>query len=370
MFEISVNGQIFRNWKKATVSRTIDENSGKFQFTSSNVIPADYPVRAGDSVQVLLNGQPKLTGFCDTLESAVDAGTDTITVAGRDNTSDLIDSSMPDAVKSIAGPLSLRDLCAKVISALGANIGVINLVSDIVDFSETESFGADAGKKCMTFLTDFARKRQVYLTPDGNGNLEIFRPVEIIVPGLIINKRDNPDNNVLSSSVRFDHSTRFNTYSTRSQDNFGADPDADYESGVDRKGGAVDEQVRSSRFLEIQPEESMDDGETKDRAVEELNIRRGRSTAYTATVAGLERAPGVLWDIGQLTKICDEFSGMEGIFLTRSVTYSTDGATGTVAKLVFASPETYNVRLPGQGDIRRAIQGPTFQTIEHAEEFV
>ena len=68
MFEISVNGQIFSNWTDAIVTRTIDENSGKFQFSSSNVIPANYPVRAGDAVQILINGQSKLTGFCDTLE--------------------------------------------------------------------------------------------------------------------------------------------------------------------------------------------------------------------------------------------------------------------------------------------------------------
>jgi len=361
MFEISVNGQIFTNFKTAQLTRTIDENSGKFQFSSSNVIPANYPVRAGDSVQILINGQPKLTGFCDTLESSVNQGTDTITVAGRDNTCDLIDSSMPDSVKSIQGPLSLRDLCVKVISALGANIGVINLVSDIEDFSELDFFGADAGKNCMTFLTDFARKRQVYLTSDGNGNLIIFRPAEAIQPGTIVNERVNTENNVISSSVRFDHSQRFNKYSARSQDNFGADPNADYVEGVDRKGEEIDDQIRSSRFIEIQPEESMSELETNNRAVEELNIRRGRSTAYTAVIAGLERSPGILWDIGQLTKVNDDFSGMQGIYLTRSVNYSVDNSTGTVTKLVFAPPETYNVRTPNQGDLRRAQQGNELQ---------
>ena len=118
--EIFVNGHIFSNWKTASLSRSIDENTGKFQFTSSNVIPADYPVRDGDAVQCLINGEPRLTGFCDVLESFVEDGVDTITVAGRDNTSDIIDSSMPDEVKNIFGPLSFIELCSKVISALGA----------------------------------------------------------------------------------------------------------------------------------------------------------------------------------------------------------------------------------------------------------
>lgn len=329
-FEISVNGKIFNNWVTARLTRTIDENSGKFQFSSSNVVPSNYPVRAGDAVQILINGKPKLTGFCDALESSVEDGVDTITVMGRDNTCDLIDSSMPDAVKSIDGPLSMVGLSLKVIDALGIHMGVINTIPGIKDFTENEFFGADAGKNCMEFLTDFARKRQAYLVPDGQGNLEIFRPDETIQPGILINRRDDTENNIISSSVRFDHSQRFGIYSVRSQDNFGADPNAEYDGdGVDRQGAEIDPQIRGSRFLELQPEESMDGTETKDRAVEELNIRRARSTVYTAVIAGVERASGVIWDFGQLTKVNDDFSGMTGVFLTRSVDYSVDRNSGT-----------------------------------------
>lgn len=367
MFEISVNGKIFRNWKTATVTRTIDENTGKFRFSSSNVTPVNYPVRAGDLIQILINGQVRLTGFCDTLESSVEDGTDTITVQGRDNTADLIDSSMPDSVKSIEGPLSMVGLCEKVIEALGANIPVISNIPDLKEFGELEFFNADAGKNCIVYLTDFARKRQVYLIPNGDGSLEIFRPAEVIQPGILINVKNGSENNIISSTVRFDHSQRFGKYSARSQDNFGADPDADYEFGVDRKGEAVDDQIRSSRFLEIQSEESMDDTETKDRAVEELNIRRARATQYTAVVQGVERANGILWDIGQLTKINDEFSGMVGIFIVRSIEYTVDISGGTTTKLTFAPPEAYNVRVPTQGDSRRADQGQTLQTQDRTE---
>lgn len=361
MFEISVAGKLFQNWKTARVSRTIDENSGKFQFSSSNVIPASYPVRAGDAVQIVLNENARITGFSDMLDSSVEEGIDTITVSGRDNIQDLIDSSMPDAVKSIEGPLSLKKLCEKVIAALGADIDVINVVKGLAEFGEDDFFNADAGKGCMDFLTDFARKRQVYLIPDGAGNLMIFRPIEFTTPGSILNRRDTRENNVVSSSVRYDHSQRFNKYSSRSQDNFGADPSADYDVGVDRKGEATDPDIRVSRFIEVQGEESMDDEETTDRAVEELNIRRGRSTEYIAVVAGLERAPGVLWDIGQLTKVDDDFAGIDGIFIIRSITYSVDKTTGTRSTITLAPPETYNVRVPTEGDKRRAVQGPGLQ---------
>ncbi len=364
--EISVNGQTFDNWKTTKLARTIDENAGKFQFSSSNVIPANYPVRAGDAVQILINGQARLTGFCDVVESSVEDGIDTITVSGRDNTADLVDSSMPDSVKSIEGPLSMLDLVAKVIAALGANIGVTQSAPTIDEFSELDLFIADAGRNCIEFLTDFARKRQVYLIPDGDGNLDIFRPPEVLLAGVLINRRNASGNNIISSSVRFDHSQRYGRYSSRGQFNFGADPDADYDIGVDVQGEATDDKIRSSRFLEVQPEESMDFTETTDRAVEELNIRLARSTSYTAIVAGLERSANVLWDLGQLTKIDDAFSGMKGVFIVRAVAYSVDAARGTRTTLTMAPPEAYNVRIPTQGDLRRAERGSELQNDEPA----
>lgn len=363
MFEIAVNGQIFSNWKSAALTRTLDENAGKFQFTSSNVIPRNYPVRAGDAVQILINDQPRLTGFCETLTSLEEEGEDRITITGRDSVGDLIDSSMPDSVKSIVNPLSLEELCRRVIEALGANIPVVVAVPNLEDFSETDFFGADAGKGCISYLTDFARKRQVYLISNGAGGLVIFRPSETLLPGNLINRIDGAGNNVLSSSIRLDHSQRFGSYSSRSQDNFGADPNADYDAGVDRQGSAVDDEIRESRFLELQGEESLTDPEATDRAVEELNIRRARSTAYTAVVPGVERANGVLWDIGQLTKVKDEKRNVQGIFVVRSVGFTVDKEGGTKTKLVLAPPEAYNVRIPTQGDTRRAEQGGAYQAI-------
>lgn len=361
MFEISVNGKIFGNWTSATLSRTLDENTGKFRFTSSNVIPVNYPVRAGDAIQVLVSGQAMLTGFCETSDSFEQDGEDRITITGRDTTADLIDSSMPDSVKSILEPLSLELLCTKVINALGANIPVNTNVQAIEQFGELDFFGADAGKQCMAYLTDFARKRQVYLISDGAGGLTIFRPVERISPGGLFNQRNGQDNNVISSSIRLDHSQRFGIYSSRSQANFGVDVDVDIADGVDRQGGTKDDQIRPSRFIEIQAEESMTNPENTNRAVEELNIRRARSTAYTAVVVGVERADGVLWDVGQLTKVSDEKRNIQGIFVIRSVEFTVDRQSGTLTKLVLAPPEAYNVRVPTQGDTRRAEQGGAYQ---------
>ncbi len=360
-FEISVNQKVFTNWETANVARTIDTNCGTFRFSSSSTTPAENPVRAGDQVQIVLNGMPILTGFCDVVDSRRSDGSSMVVAAGRDSTADIVDSSMPDAVKFIEGPISMVALCERVISALGADIPVTQSAIDIDDFTDLDIFMADAGSDCITYLTDFARKRQVYLIADGAGNLDVFRPAETLLSGSLISMTGDIRNNVMGASAKIDHTMRFNQYSIRSQDNFGGDPDADYEEGVDRQGEATDDKIRASRFLEVQGEESMDDTVSTNRAIEEMNIRLARSTAYTATVQGVERSPGVLWDIGQLTKVMDDFNSFEGVFLVRSVSYDIDLVSGTRTQLTMAPPEAYNVRIPTQGDARRAQQGATLQ---------
>jgi prophage tail gpP-like protein len=367
-FEISVNNKLFTNWESAKVARTIDENCGTFRFSSSSKTPAPNPVRAGDAVQIVLNGKPIVTGFCDVVESRRSDGSSLVTVAGRDNTADIIDSSMPDVVKSLEGPISMVALCERVIAALGADIPVIQTATGIGEFSDEVTFMADAGTNCMEYLTDFARELQVYLISDGAGSLDVFRPPETLLAGSVISLEGDMRNNVKGSSAKIDHSMRFNQYSVRSQDNFGGDPFADYEDGIDRQGEATDDKIRASRFLEVQGEESMDDTTSANRAIEEMNIRLARSTVYRATLQGVERAPGVLWDIGQLTRVMDTFNGFEGIFLVRSVSYEVDLRAGTRTELTLAPPEAYNVRIPTQGDDRRAQQGDSLQNNDVADE--
>lgn len=358
-FEISINGNVFGNWKTAQVTRTLDESAGKFSFTSTDTSLFQYPVRAGDAVKILIDGQPALTGFCEIVTSAEAMGNHDITVSGRDNTCDIIDSSMPDAVKSLTGPLSMKALAEKVIAALGANIKVVNRVNNITDFSKDEPLGASAGKRCMQYLTSFARKKQVYLITDGAGQLIIFRPSETKLQGSLTSGK-----NIKSSSVTYNHAQRFNQHSIRAQaDLLDIATSILDDDPFDVKGTATDKQIRSSRHFEMQAEETMSKSEADNRAVEELNIRKARSEVYTATVANSPlRSENLLWDIGQLVKVDDKSVGTQGFYIIRSVSHKIDRQGGTITTLTMAPPEAYNVRIANGSDERKATRGEDFQT--------
>lgn len=285
-----------------------------------------------------------------------------MTVMGRDNIADLIDSSVPDGAKTIETPITLKALCEKVIAELGADIEVENLVSSITDLDENTEIVADSGRLCMDFLVDFARKKQVYLVTDGNGKLQIFRPLQLAAITPLINREGDPRNNVIAFEKRINNQNRFNTYRVSSQDNFGTFDDADYAGGgIDRKGTSTDNQIRKSRFLEIQGEETMDDDESIDRAKEEKNIRHARSMEYEATVQGVRDGNVSIWDFGLRVVVDDEVADVSGIFVIRAVEYNVNINTGTRTTITCARIEAYQVRDRTQQDDRTSDDGDAFQ---------
>ncbi len=371
-FEIRVNGERFTLWETSSVTRSIEANCGSFRFSSTQTVPANYPVREGDFIQIMINDDPKITGYVDLIEASgtKDQGQG-VTVSGRDNIQDVIDSSMPDAVKEMTGPISLVTLCQNVIDALGANIPVADFsapppqASALTDFNESTDFTSDSGRKCMDFLVDFARKKQVYLVPDGNGQLQLFRPGNERATTSLLNEINGVENNITSWKLSKNRQERFYQYRIRSQDNFSADDDADYSAaGIDRKGDAIDDEIRTTRYFEKQAPESFDDDENVQTATEMANLRRALAISYTCTVQGVAQKNGVVWDFGQNVHVHDEYAGMRGNFTIKTVTYSSSVRGGSLTNITVVSPEAYHVRLPTKSDKRKAEEAPQYSTEE------
>lgn len=364
-FEIRINGANFKRWKSASVQRSIDSNAGAFRFSNSTSAPVnDYPVKAGDFVEILINGVRKIAGFVDEITGSQDRATHTIEVSGRDNIADLIDSSVPDAAKVKQGPVSLKSLIEGAINALGASISVTSNVTGIANFETEDLQAAGAGDSCMAYLVSFARKRQVYLVPDGSGGLIIYRPdKQNRAASPIIHKQGESNNNVLTYSFRQSQQGRFRTYKCRSQDNIGFNPFAEYSAeGTDRKGDATDTQIRQSRYLEFLAEETMVNKTCIERAAEESNIRRANGIEYTVSIPGATQSNGVLWDFGQFVNVNDDYAGIRGLYLIKSIEYSIDTMAGTRTQLTMVPPDAYQVTAePTKEDKRSSKTGESYQ---------
>jgi prophage tail gpP-like protein len=296
-----------------------------------------------------------------------DPGSHSLIISGRDNIQDLIDSSVPDSAKVTEGPISLKKLCERVINSLPVPpaIKVIEKVFGLLDFTEDELESAGSAEKCMEYLVNFARKRQVYLVPDGSGNLLIFRPdTSNKASEPLINRIGSSTNNVKKSFVTRSQQNRFRKILCRSQDNFGVDPFADSDGeGTDRNDKAEDGQIRATRYLEIQAEETMTKEECEERAKEEVNIRRAMGQPYTAIVAGNSQSDGTVWDFGQFVQIDDEVKGVTGEHLIKSVEYSVSlPPIGTRTRMVCVQSDAYQVIAePTAATKRKSTTAPSLE---------
>lgn len=356
-FLIRVNRQPFTLWNSATVRRSIDEVSGSFRFTSTNAPLNGYPVKPGDLVEILINEETKIKGYVDKIEVPMSTSTHNVTVSGRDNVQDLIDSSLRK--KEYEGGISFKTLCEQVISSLGADIPVIDNSGGVPDFTLEEAIDIEVSSKAMEFLVSFARKRNVFLVSDGKGSLVIYKPTadrKATTPLLNLEPIDSR-NNIKSRSFRLDYSKRFHEYRAASSDNFGFNVAANYSGdGIQRSGTAIDDNIRSSRYTEIICEEIMDDEECSNRVKEESNVIRTRSTVYSAVVADVAMADGTLWDYGYLVRVTDDPAGIRGWFFIRSVEYKMDITSGSQTTIVCGPPDAYKVTaVPDAIDARKAI---------------
>lgn len=361
MLEIRHNGRAYTLWESATFGRSLDTNCGSFSFVSSNPFNSDYPLRAGDRVQCIVNGRPVIDGFIDKITASGDESGHRLIVSGRDKVSDLIDSSVPDSVKSIPGPITLKAMAERIIAALGASIRVIDDTGGIEPFSGGDLQAAESGQGCMDFLVSFARRRQAYLISNGNGDLVIFKPRGQKVTTPILHRQGAVDNNVKSASLDVDLSARFRSYVVRTQANFAYSLDADYgEEQVSTTGAATDTSIRASRYLEIQAEESMSAAECAQRAAEESNLRRAKGLIYNAVLQGDAQRDGTPWPVGFLADVFDDYNGARGELLIFDVSTSVDMGSGSLTTVACSPADAYRAKSIAPPETRRRSKQDPF----------
>lgn len=342
MFEIRHNGIPYVPWESATFNRSLDSNCGQFSFISSNPFSPAFPFRIGDKVQIVINKITVINGFIDKITASGDLQGHRLEIAGRDKVSDLIDSSMPDSVKSIKGPISLKAMAERIISALGAAIKVIDQTGGIADFAADDLQASESGQRCMDFLVSFARKRQVYLITNGDGDLVIFKPRGQKVNTQLLHQIGGASNNVKTASLEVNISARYAKYVVRSQSNFATGASQAYGAAhVSVTGDALDPEIRASRYLEVQGEQSMTAAEAAQRASEESNLRRAKGLNYTATIHGSTQIDGSPWDIGFLVDAFDDYNGVRGELLMYAVSTSIDLTNGSETTIGCSPADAY-----------------------------
>lgn len=348
MITLEVNGNRFDGFTDISVFRSVETISGSFSFSATNDDVISFPIKAGDACRVLIKNESVINGFVESLQVSYDAGTHSIAVSGRDKTADVIDSSVIGK-KEFVGPISLKNIIEATLSDNGiTGIDVINKAGSIESFKEGEFFSAEIGASAFEFMEKYARKRQVLLTTDGEGNIILARAGTDIAIITLQNIKGGTENNILSANVNYDFTQRFNKYTMESQLNpsafsFGAD--VDNANVVNQSGTDTDNKIRKSRQLRIMSGSSDSSGDLGNLATWHANLRRARSTDYSVVVQGFhqDEAQTRIWIPNQLVQIVDEFADVSATLLISSVEYNFNLTTGSITTISLVDKDAYTL---------------------------
>jgi len=343
---IEVDGVQYADFAAASVVSRLDALSNTFAFEATSEEARPLPFLGGEACSVWVDGEKVLTGSIELVNVSGDKESHKIDIQGMDKTGDLLYSSI-GSISDFRPPMTLKKAIERIISHLGASIFVVDLVSPD-SFNSAEDLAApEPGQNAFEFIEILARKRQVLLTSDEEGNVVITSSHGEVVGATLQHRVDDNSNNVLSYAVSYDSTGRFNAYKSMSQLNptplvlaggTGVDAIVDQQSKI-----VVDQQIRAGRQFILVAESMYSSAEGEKRILWERNVRRARGRVYSATVHGHRNQTGNLWRINEVVLVADEYAGVEASMLVNSVTYGVDEDEGTYTALSLVEKNAYSI---------------------------
>ena len=348
--QLRVNGTDYTNFTRANCEIRLDALCRTFNFEAVAPSGQSLPFKGGEECEVVVDGEKVLTGHIEVVSVNYDSRDHVIGVQGRSRSADLLDSTL-DAVNDLrTDNLTLKALIEAVVDALGLNLTVVDEAQP-APYNAAEDLAApEPGENAFAFIEKYARKRQVLLTDDADGNIVIASNSGQTAKGAVQHIIDASDNNVLRSSFSYDTTGRFNSYRISS----GLNPvalnlagDTDLASLVNQSGGVFDSEIRAGRQLVLISETPFSSGNCEARAKWEADIRKARGLAYSAAVHGFRVGgqSGELWTTNRVYQIVDDFVGKIEPMLCNSVTFAFDAQNGSETALGFVSQNAYTLLL-------------------------
>jgi prophage tail gpP-like protein len=347
---LEINGTPYTNFISARCELRLDSLSSSFSF-QADAGESVFPFRVGDACRVIADGFVILTGYVEIIEHQYSATSHTVTVSGRDKTADLLDSTV-NPIDDLRGEqLELKAVIQAVLDDIGANLSVIDNALP-APFTAAETVASpEAGDRAFSFIEKYSRKRQVLLTSDEQGNVQIDKNRGLTADGVVQHVVGRDDNNVISADFSIDSTGRYNLYKMVSQLNYTALNNAgetETATAVNQSGLVTDPEIRPGRQLVFLAETAGGSEDDQKRADWERNIRRARGLLYNATVKGYRvgNDSGDVWRVNRLYKIDDSYLGAAVDMLLNAATFSYNLDEGKTTSLQFVDKDSYATEQP------------------------
>jgi len=338
--QIFSDGVEYENFESIDVFSSFSEPVRTFELTTSVNSQQKFPIKQDSIIQFFADGELIFTGYPEVFDVTESAQNDSIIVRGRSKISRLTDSSI-EAI-SLNPPITLEQVCKVVLDQIGLDLQVVNNVTGLEPFKAEDLVESSDGDNAFTFLEQYARKRQVFITDDAEGNLLITRNNSQNV-GQFFSNTGNISN-IKRARYRVDNTKIFREYVIKSQKSAlginlsGGEDDAD--TVANQGGRFIDIDAPNGRKMTVNAEKSMDSDTAKKRAEWQANIARSRAIGFTLLVEGHSQNGAVLKP-NTTPKISHRASGFNGQMLIESCRYKLTQRNGNETDLVLVSPDAY-----------------------------
>jgi len=343
--KIEVNGVRYSNFLEATADVRIDTLSNTFSFSSGPGGNGSLPFGMGSECAVYVDDERIITGHIEVISGRGSANDHQIDIIGRDLTGDIVDSSI-GSLTDINAPIKLKRIVEIVIQHIGSDIDVVDLTG--VSYNVEDIIAPEPGDNAFTFLEKIARKKNVILSSNSDGDVVIQRAEGVDVKAKLVNRIDGKGNNIISYSFTYDDTGRFNRYEAIGNSNMNIlallgkqQP----KKVVDQRGFITDRRMREGRQLIIASENPGSSPNMKERAEWEANIRKARSRVYSATLSGYRNQAGELWTPNTIVQVIDENAEINDRMLINAVTYRLDPDSGRTTELNLINKNAYSLEV-------------------------
>lgn len=344
---LEVNGVEYEKFTSASVEIRLDALSNAFSFTAVATGNSKPPFKVGSACRILVGDDVVMTGYIEIIDGSYDSQSHSITYRGRDKTADVVDSNIA-SLSDFGTSISLKTVIEKVLNHIGAtNIKVIDNVKPKNFNPAATKLAPEPGDNAFNFIEKFARKRQVILTSDADGNIVIEKTPGAVMDTALQNFLGASNNNIISASFSYDETGRYNVYKMTSGLNpstlTGSTSSADV---VNQKSTIIDADIRTGRQLAFVPESSFSISEGDKRASWESRVRRARGQLYSVTVQG-HKPEGLdeLWQVNRVVAVIDDFADIRTGMLINSVVYNFDENSGSTTTLSLVAENAYNLEI-------------------------
>lgn len=343
-----VNNIQYNGWLANNIRKSLEFLSDSFSVSlsqkfNSNGSVNHIPIDRGDEVQILIDRELVVNGFVETRDISYDSDSHSISITGRSRICDLIDNSLVGNLNLNKG-YKVSSLVRTILKSYGMNDFKIDFVN-VADDTYDEDFDCGLGENAWDVLSEYLKKKSIYATTTGNSDIILFRGnFGNTDQSLFHNITKNTElNNVISGRENKDDRERYNSIKVISQ----SESIVSEGNYSDISGKAFDNNIRSTRKLEILSKNSLTTKECKDLAIFNTNIRQARGFGYEYKVQGFRQSEnGLLWLPNYLVRVKDEFFGIDDYFLIKSVEFVKDLDNGTITNLSLVDKNSYTIVEP------------------------